>query len=46
MGAGKGWGGGRGQPQGIFNPWDWNKLSQMVGALPQQPCGAETLNED
>lgn len=26
--------GDRGQPQGTFNTWDWDKASQMEGALP------------
>lgn len=31
---------------GLFNPWDWDKASQMLGDLPQQPSGAEELNQD
>ena len=30
---------------GLFNPWDWGKANQMLGDLPQQPSGAEELNQ-
>ena len=39
-------GGGTEDSLGLFNPRDGDKASQMLGDLPQQPSGAEELNQD